>query len=378
MVMPFLAIHLTVERGIPAVVSGGIWTVAGLCGAAMQWVAGALTDRVGRRPVMIASMIVRAANMVALGYFTSINAPVLAIGGLIVINSLTRAFFDPVASALVADLCGPEERVSAYSLQRVGINIGWAAGPFIASIAHGVPYSTLFYVGAPMTLVAMLGILHMSSPPVAACAPNSLTWSEMTAFRSDARFVRFMLATLAFFILQAQLYQALSIFAARDLHLNRAQVGTLYTLNGVLVVCLQLLAAGFIRRVGTRHALVIGSIGYAVAYSAVGQTSGHVGLLLCVAAITLAEIVTAPAQQTSVAALAPEGKMGAYQGLYGVCWVAGQSVGPIVGTALLDAVPARIAWFLLGLFGAAAALGYRLALPPVPATNKALASGGQA
>src|SRR4051794_4615794 len=59
MVLPFLAMYLTVERRQPALVVGVIWTVAGVCGAAMQWVAGALSDRIGRRPVMVVSMLLR-------------------------------------------------------------------------------------------------------------------------------------------------------------------------------------------------------------------------------------------------------------------------------------------------------------------------------
>src|SRR6185436_16390283 len=128
MVLPFLPVYLTHDRGEPAVVAGLIWTLAGAVGAAMQWVAGTLSDRIGRRDVMAASMVLRALNLAALGYATATRAPILLLGTLIVTNAALRAFFDPLANALVADLTPPEQRVSAFSLQRVGINIGWSLG----------------------------------------------------------------------------------------------------------------------------------------------------------------------------------------------------------------------------------------------------------
>ena len=83
---------------------------------------------------------------------------------------------------------------------------------------------------------------------------------------------------------------------------------------------------------------------------------GH--LLVCVAAVTLAEIISSPAQLTSATAMAPIGRIGAYAGMFGLAQTAGQSLGPLVGTSLLDALPDRMTWPLLALFGIAAALLY--------------------
>lgn len=359
MVLPFLAIHLTVERNVPAVVVGLIWTVAGACGAAMQWFAGELSDRIGRRQVLILSMFLRAANLAGLGWATATLASPVTFGALVVGNAVLRAFFDPVANALVADLAPPEQRVSAFALQRVGVNIGWSLGTGLAALATMLSYSALFYWSVPVTLIAAATIWGIHEPRTSVKRATAPRWSEMVAFLEDKLFVRFLLSTIAFFILQVQLYQTLSIYAARSLHLDRTEVLSLYTLNGLLVVCLQLPAVSYIRRIGTRGALVLGCFIYAAAYASAGLATGYISLLFCVAAVTLAEIVTAPAQQVTVSALAPPGRIGAYSGLFGLCQVVGQSAGPLIGTTALDAVPARVSWFLLALFGVAAAVGYK-------------------
>jgi MFS family permease len=356
MVLPFMAIHLTKDRHQPAVIAGLIATLAGACGAAMQWLAGALSDRVGRLRVMRVSMVVRAANLALLGYATAVYAPIWVLGLLIIMNAMLRAYFDPVANALVADLTPPEQRVAAFSLQRVGINIGWSIG----AASHGLAaYSTLFYWAAGITLAAAAALTRILEPPrITTARPPA--WRDMLAVLDDRALVRFLIGTICFFILQVQLYQSLSIFAAESLHLSRAQVGTLYSLNGVMVVLLQVPAVAFIRRVGTRRALILGCVGYAVSYAAVGVSAGYLSLAFCVACVTLAEMVSAPAQQTAITAMATPGRMGIYAGLFGLCQVTGQSAGPLVGTALLDALPSRVAWFVLALFGIAAASIYRI------------------
>ncbi len=360
MVLPLLALHLTTNRREPVapVTLGLIWTAAGAVGAVAQWVAGEAVDRVGRRVVLLWALLVRAANLAALGWAIHAEAPVPILGGLIILNSALRAFFDPVATALVADLSTPEQRVAAFSLQREGVNVGWALGNASAAITAFVSYGTLFYISAPLTLLAAFSLLGLREPPRPPCR-RGLSFRELLAFLSDRRFVGFLVATMAFYVLQVQLYQTLSIYAAQVLHLGRAEVASCYTLNGLLVVIFQLPAVAHIRRLGMSKALFFGCLGYAVSYALVGVASGQVTLLLCVGAITMAEIVTQPAMQAAMTSMAPLDRIGAYSGLFGTAQIAGQSIGPLIGTSTLEVMPPRSAWFLLALFGAGAALGYR-------------------
>lgn len=377
MVMPFLAMYLAVERKTPVVTVGGIWLVAGALGAVSQWLAGELADRLGRRGLMLGAMLLRAVNLLGMGLAVGHAAPIWVIGALTVANGILRGFFDPVATALVADLCPPDNRVAAYSLQRVGVNVGWAAGPAVASLASGAGYATLFYASAPLTLISALGVWSIREPQAAAARP-AFTFVELVAFTRDRTLLRFLLAMLAFFILQVQMYQTISIYAASELHLTRAQVGTLYTLNGALVVLLQLPAVHYIQRLGTRGAIIYGALGYAISYAAVGLAVGHLTLLACIAAVTLAEILISPAQQAAITALAPPGRTGAYTGLYGLCQVAGQSTGPLIGMTLVHALPPRTAWLALALFGVLAAVGYRSLAIGTRTSRKPLAPGAQA
>jgi predicted MFS family arabinose efflux permease len=376
MVMPFLAMHLAVDHQVPVVIVGGIWLVAGGLGALAQWLVGELADRMGRRSLMLGAMLARAGNLAAMGSAIAVDAPWPVIAGLTVLNSILRGFFEPLATALVADLVPPARRVAGYSLQRVGVNIGWAAGVAVPWMAVGVGYAALFYASAPLTLLAAASLWRLREP-VRELNRRDFTLAQLLGFTRDRVLLRLLLCTLAFFMLQVQMFQTLSIYSAKVLHLSRAEVGTLYTLNGILVVLLQLPAVHVIMRLGTRRALMVGAVGYAVSFSAVGLATGHGMLLVCIAGVTMAEIISSPAQQTTITSLAPADRIGAYTGLFGLCQVVGQSCGPLIGAALLDVLPSRSAWFVLALLGLGAAVGYRR-LPAAGRTDKPLLPAAQA
>jgi MFS family permease len=358
--------HMAVARQIPVLKIGLLWTAVGICSSVTQWVSGQVADRIGRRRVMLAAMVVRSANLAALGWAIGADAPFATIAVLCVVNGAMRAFYDPAASAVVAALAVPDERVAAFSLHRVGSSIGWAAGPLMATLASGASYETLFYVAAPVTLLAALAVATIpETRPAGPRPPLRLRLPSFTAFARDRAFVRFLAATFAFYLLQTQMYHIMSIYAAKHLGLDRAQVGTLFVLNGLLVVLIQLPAVRYIRLLGTRGALLLGALGYSIAYTGCALAQSYLPLLACVALVTLSEIVAVPAQQATVTELAPGDKVTRYAGMYGFVQGAAQTAGPILGTCLIEFVSPQGAWLMLAAIGLLAAWGYRTQPQPI-------------
>ncbi|HEX2659239.1 MAG TPA: MFS transporter, partial [Polyangia bacterium] len=317
-VLPYLGVTLHRERGVPSVVIGAIWTLGGLSGAAMQWVAGEVTDRVGRRPILLGAMALRTVNLLALGYEILHQGSIPVIALLFVLNAVLRAFFDPVASAMVADLAAGEHRIAAFSLQRFGLNIGWVLGSASVGITNALhlAYGQVFYISAGITLVATVAASFIVETRVVSADParrrTPFRFSDLSLYWQDQRFVHFLFATFFFFLLQAQLYAPLSIYAADHLHMSLASVSHLYTVNGFIVVLLQLPAFYLIRRIGTHKVLVVGALSYAIAYALCGLALREWHLLVCVGLITLAEIISSPAQQTAATGMAPPERIGAY------------------------------------------------------------------
>ena len=108
-----------------------------------------LSDRLGRRPVLLGSQLGTAATLVVLGVTTSQAGVVL----LVALLGLTSNSARPAFSAMTTDIVAPEDRVRAFSLNYWAINLGFAIAPALGGLLAKAGYLTLFLADAATTLV---------------------------------------------------------------------------------------------------------------------------------------------------------------------------------------------------------------------------------
>jgi predicted MFS family arabinose efflux permease len=337
-VMPFLAMYLVHKRGASGAVFGLVYLVSGLVAALGNAASGEAADRLGRRRVMLAALLLRAVNMAALGTAVLLEAPIVALGALVVLNGLLRSFFDPAAAAAVSELAPPERRAAAFALQRVGVNVGWALGPALGgalAVAHS--YGALFYASGGVMLIAAFLVARLGDlgSPAAPAERLTLAGARVALARNRRFFVYLGLVFLGS-ILTVQIFATLSVYARTELGLSEQAIGLVYTVNGVLVVVLQLPAVVLIERGGPRRALIFGPLLYAIGFLAIGASHGFFQLALAMALITAAEVVFAPALSDMAAHLGDARHLGRAFGLFGLMQQLGLSVGPLVGGLLYD------------------------------------------
>lgn len=352
LVMPFVAMHLVEERGATGAAYGLIYLLSGLFAAAGQGVAGELSDRVGRRAVMLSGLATRSLNMIALGVAVSVEAPIWVIGSLVVLNGLLRAQFEPAAGAAVTELSPPHLRVAAFGLQRIGMNLGWAVGPALGGFLSTHSYGTMFFVAAPATLIAIFAVLPLGkgSPAPRRKRRERLTFAQAAAALREHRvFAVYLVLVLVATILTVQIFATLSVYGSVHLGLEKIDIGLLYSVNGVMVVAAQVPAVALARRVGMRRALVFGALSYTAGYLLFGAATGFGHLAFGMVVITVGEVIFAPALTDTAAALGDPERMGRAFGLFGLAQSLGISLGPIVGGLGFDLLrdePSRL-WLLL-------------------------------
>jgi MFS family permease len=356
LVMPFLAMHLVEERGATGAAYGAIYLLSGVFSAVGQGVAGELSDRIGRRGVMVAGLASRTLNMVGLGLAVLYAAPLWVLGSLVVLNGFLRAQFEPAAGAAVTELSPPHLRVAAFGLQRIGVNLGWAVGPAMGGFLASHSYGTMFFVAAPATLVAILAVLplgrHRPQPNGAPEPKVRLSVGQaLESLREHRVFASYLVLVLFGSILTVQIFATLSVYASTQLALSKVDIGLLYTVNGVMVVAVQVPAVALARWWGMRKALVFGALLYAVGYGIFGFSSGFGHLAIGMAILTTGEVIFAPALSDTAATLADPERLGRAFGLFGLVQSLGLSLGPLVGGVAFD-------WLQhepMGLWGAMAA-----------------------
>jgi MFS family permease len=107
-------------------------------------------------------------------------------------------------------------------------------------------------------------------------------------------------------------------------------------LNGLMVVVLQLPVARLMRPFRLTSQMALGAFIYAVAYFMVGLSVQYAAFVVSIIIITAGELIISPPALAITANLAPPDKVGRYMGIYGFAVTGGWSLGPLVGSILLE------------------------------------------
>jgi len=358
--MPFLSLYLYQDRGLSMTVVGLILLAAGLCSAVSQALGGALSDRFGRRPILLMATSVSIFLYSGLAVLIGISAPVWAIVVAYIAGRSVLTITRPVISAMVADFTSKERLTEAYGILRIGANIGWAAGPAIGGyLATFLPYGWLFGIPALTCGIVSLIVFFF-------VRESSHTVGKRISFRSmiptadDRAFLVFVALSLLLFIVAGQLVSTLSIFTVDRVGFSTAQYGLLLTLNGLIVIFFQYPITLALKRIAKFRALMLGSLLYGFGYLFLGWITQFGRALGAMAIITAGEIIHAPVTLSVIGELSPQDQRGRYMGLFGLSETIGIAIGPLIGGILLDAFPLdpRLLWAPIALIALIAAAGY--------------------
>jgi MFS family permease len=348
-VLVFLVIWLT-ENGYSPAQAGAAVSAYGVGALGASLLGGYLADRIGRRNAIALSMLSAAATMLALSQADTL--PLVL--GLSVLAGLTAELYRPASAALLADLVPSEQRVTAYALYRLAINLGFAAGPAVAGLLAERSFFLVF-LGEAITS-ALFGIAALLFLPqgVRSQRHEEAPGELVRAIRADRRFQLFLVASLltAFVYFQAQ--GALPLHVV-DQGFSFATFGALISLNGLVVVLLELPIAVVAQRYPRRPVIALGSALTGLGFALTAWATDVPLLALTVFIWTIGEIVSAPSSQAYVADLAPPHLRGRYQGAWGLTFGLGLILAPVLGTAVFAVSPTAL-WLSCGVLGLVAAL----------------------
>ena len=358
--IPFLALYLYQERGLPMTLVGAIFLVGGLCSAGSQMVGGVLSDRFGRRRLLLGATGISVLLYSGLSILIGASAPIWAIAATYIAGRSVLTTTQPTTSAIVADLTPKNRLTEAYGLMRVGGNVGWAVGPAVGGyMATFVSYAWLFGVAALTSVLAFLIILLFFRESFHGDV-DRVDFRSMLSVATNRTFLMFTGLSLLVFLGMAHLGSTLSIFTVDRIGFSTAQYGLLLTVNGLIVVFFQYPVARVIDWIGKSRSLILGSLLYGLGYLSLGGISSFGWAFGAIAIITAGEIIFAPTTLSVVGELSPHDWRGRYMGFFGLSQTLGISLGPLVGGVLLDAFPGD-PWFIWGTIASisfVAALGF--------------------
>ena len=366
-VVPFISIYLHTECGLSMRAVGVVALLLVVCSSGGRILGGELSDRIGRRGVLRTSMGLRSFVLLGLAGAIHLQTHWMVIVAWFWLVRILGGALQPALGAMVADLTDETDRVKAYGLLRVGINVGWAGGAAVGGVVvYHFGYAAAFVIPAVGSLAGCLMAWTMLGGARAVLTDKPFKLSNVFAPGADRRLLVFCLASLPLLLLVGQFLMTLSVFAKQRVGLDDTQVGWLYAINGAIIMLVQWPMTFLVERVGLRTSLIAGGLLYAGGYWCLGFAGGLIGMMIGMLVISFGEVTYNPAMQTVVAEIAPPGKTGRYMGFYGLAEAIGWGAGPFLGGVLWDAVaddhPLYL-WAPLASLGVITAIVYRLVLP---------------
>ncbi len=359
--IPFVAIYFQIEYGLSITRIGLFFGALALVRSLFQAAGGELSDRLGRKPVLIYSQYSRSAVFLFLGVSIHQHWGFWPVATALLINAVFGALFQPAANAMVSDLLPQESRLEGYAITRSAANLGWAAGPALAGfLLAKSSYATLFVLSSAITLCS--GLVFRMSLTVAPALEERERFrlSDVVAVKNDPYLAIHSVLIFTLYVVVAQLIAPFSLYAVQMVGISATQLGYLYTLNGLLVVSLQIPVTRLVSKCTLTAQLAAGAFLYAAGYSMVGLLPGFEYFVASIVIVTLGEITMSPPSLALTSRLAPRGKMGRYMGVFGFFVASGWSLGPLYGGVILDHFghnPA-MAWMLISSLAILSGTGY--------------------
>lgn len=371
-VLPLLPFYAEKYGATPAVV-GLLSTVFAFCQLLSGPLLGRLSDRTGRKPLLIVSQIGTFIGFIILGVANQLWLIFVSR----IIDGITAGNIS-LAQAYISDVTAPQNRARAFALIGIAFGMGFLVGPAISGYLSQFGYHYPALAAAALSFTSILATTFLLparpklwSEEAAEAQPKKHTEWKILDLEAYAKFfrkpglatllVQFFLFAMAF----AMSIAGLALFCERrffhDGHpFGPREVGYVFAFNGLIALIVQGgLVGRLVKRFGEARLVALGFLGMAVGFGGLSLADSIGVLLACMLFQTFGHSTLRPALTSLITQRADRHEQGAVLGLNQSLMSVAQIVGPILAGLLIDR-DWLVAW-ALGM-GGFAALGLLLAL----------------
>ncbi len=321
--------------------ANGFWVGAVLTGYSAAQLVGALflgqlSDRVGRRPVLLASLVGSALSLAAMGLANSL--PLLLLSRI-----LAGAFGGSIttAQAYIADVTAPADRTRAMGLLGASIGLGFIFGPAIGASLSGLGFSFAAFVAAALAIANFIfGFIALpESHPVADDALSARQRGSASLVgalrqRSVGRILgATFLTTFAFVGMEA----TYALFGQARYGLDAGRLGVIFTLIGVVIAVVQ---GGLIGRLsarfGERTLALVGMAIMAIALALIPLAPNLTLSVIVLAVLASGQGLLTPTLSSLLSQASDADEQGGTLGLGQSVSAGARAVGPLIAGGLFD------------------------------------------
>jgi predicted MFS family arabinose efflux permease len=355
MVVPFLTMYVTLKLHFTLIQAGIVMACFGIGAITGAYLGGRITDKFGFYKLQLGALLSGGILFIVLGYIQQYIP--LCIGTFCL--SLCNESFRPANSTAIAYYSSPENRTRSYSLNRLAINLGWAAGGALGGFLASIDYQWLFWVDGITNISAAFLMLWILPSAKSIKPKEDRPIEKGRSPYKDGTYMAFIFLTILFAICFMQLFWMQPVFFATDWHLSEGQIGIIMATNGLIIAFLEMVIIFYLEK----HKRDLFYIRTGVLMIGLGNivvnifTPGFPTAILSIIFITFGEIFSMPFMNSFWLSRTTSANRGSYAALYTMAWSAAQVIAPTFGSRVAQYAGFRTLWWMIGAISLAITIG---------------------
>ncbi|MQA31901.1 MAG: MFS transporter [Luteitalea sp.] len=294
---------------------------------------GNLSDRYGRRPVLIFSLIGTVVSFVMMATAQSLVMLFVAR----IVDGLSGGNIS-TARAYVADVTEPKDRARAFGIIGVAFGLGFILGPAMGGLLSRISYTAPIWAAAAITLLAaIMAWAWLPETVHRTTASSGMPFRNLGTLLQRPGLRRVLVIDFFYWFSFAVFQTTFALFAARRFGFDAPQTGYLFAGFGVLGAVVQgVFIRPIVHRLGDKSTFMAGLI--FTALGLVSATLSHSATLFVVALVPLALGIGFghPTMSSLVSRAGRADEQGRVQGAAGAMESLGRALGPVWGNASLQ------------------------------------------
>jgi len=294
---------------------------------------GVLSDRWGRRPVLIFSLLGTVVSFAMLALAQSL----LMLFAARIIDGLSGGNIT-TARAYIADVTEPHERAKAYGMLGAAFGLGFIVGPALAGVFSHISYTAPIWAAAAVTVIATaMAWFWLPETVHRGSAATMSPWRALPDVFSRRQIRPLLMADFLYWASFSVCNTTFALFASRRFGFDVAQTGYVLAAFGFLGVIVQVGMVGpIVRALGVRRTFLLGLVIAGIGWAMVGMSHSLAVFLAALVPAGIGVGLCNAALITLVSHAASKEEQGKVQGAAGALESLGRTIGPVWGNGALQ------------------------------------------
>jgi len=360
LLIPFFALYITQKFDVGMTQVGVLFAAFSISSFIGAFPGGALTDRFGRKGIIIFSLVASSFSTLLMGFVNEFQF-FLAVA---FISGIFTDVGGPAYEAVFMDMLPEEKRASGFGIRRVAFNLAIVIGPVIGGFVAARSYLALFILDAIISAIVALMVFLLIPETKPAARPGEKQESTGESFAGylkvlrDGRFMAFTLVSLLTWLVYMNMSTTLGVYLRDEHGVPTSGYGTIISINAAMVVLMQFPITRRAEKHPPMLMMALGAVFIAAGMALYGFVGTYWWFAVAIAILTIGEMIAVPISNAVVAGFSPEVMRGRYNFIYGLSWGISFAIGPYLAGKIMDNYDPNLLWYACGIVGILSVLGF--------------------